>query len=137
VVGSNGATQNGNFYFDKGKITQIVIPAVSYPEVVGINPQGTAIVGHYETSPGVFAGFIYKNATLTTLQFPGSRGTGAIGINGAGQVVGNFGDTNGNGHGFLWTPPADAAKKLRIPLRETRIDFQHFPHLSPKLDKMP
>ena len=71
--------------------------------VLGINPQGTAIVG-YDS----MGGFLYQNNTLTTLQIPGAKLTIANGINRGGQVVGYFRDLDGSIHGFIWTPATDA-----------------------------
>ena len=99
------------FSFDQGKYSQRVIPNAPGAYVNGVNPAGTALVGFYNPSSGVTAGFIYQKNALTTLQFPGSNFTRPGGINAAGEVVGFFEDSSGNGHGFLWTPPADAAKK--------------------------
>jgi uncharacterized membrane protein len=93
-----------NFAFVQGHYNQLTIPASS-AHVIGINPQGTAFVGSY-TMPGGSAGFVYQNGLLTTVRFPGSHETVAYGINTSGVVVGQI-----PGHGFTWTPPADAAKK--------------------------
>jgi probable HAF family extracellular repeat protein len=94
-----------------GKYRELTIPNAPSAVVAGINPAGTALVGNYQPSSGTYVGFLYQNKVLTTLEFPGAVGTGATGVNAAGEVVGNFGDSSGNGHGFTWTPPADAAKK--------------------------
>jgi probable HAF family extracellular repeat protein len=42
-----------------------------------------------------------QNYTVTTIDFPGALGTTAGGINDVGQIVGEFADSNGKGHGFL------------------------------------
>jgi probable HAF family extracellular repeat protein len=107
VVGDSQAANNtfASFSFDKGKYQRLVIPA-SNAIVLGVNPAGTALVG--VSFP---AGFIYENKTLTTLEFPGSNYTYALGINNAGEVTGYFDDANNVWHGFTWTPPADAGKK--------------------------
>ncbi len=39
--------------------------------------------------------------TFTTIDVPGSTGTSAAGINPSGQIVGQFSDSKGDGHGFL------------------------------------
>ena len=106
-----GKNRTLNFSFAQGKYSLRVIPNAPGAVVNGVNPAGTTLVGTYNPSSGVTAGFTYQNNTLTTLQFPGSNFTEAFGINAAGEVVGAFGDAQGNGHGFTWTPPADAAKK--------------------------
>jgi probable HAF family extracellular repeat protein len=99
-----------NFSFAQGKYQKLVIPNASGAAVMGISPAGNALVGAYALSSEITAGFVYQNKALQTLQFPGSNITVANGINNAGEVVGYFYDSNGNTHGFSWTPPAGAAK---------------------------
>jgi len=102
----------GLFVYDNGKYTEISVPQVGTDvQLSGINPTGTAIVGYYYPSSGVTAGFLYERGSLTVLQFPGSSYSEAIGINDSGEVVGLFEDTEGNTHGFTWTPPAADEKK--------------------------
>jgi probable HAF family extracellular repeat protein len=93
-----------NLVLSHGEYQLLSIPNAPGAEVFGIS--GAGVVGFYHPSPGVTAGFIYQNKTLTTLQFPGSNFTEALGINAAGEVVGEFADAQGNVHGFTWTPPA-------------------------------
>ena len=107
---ASGKNRTLNLSFAQGKYSRRVIPNAPGAVVFGVNPAGTTLVGTYNPSSGVYAGFIYQNSTLTTLQFPGENYTTAQGINAAGEVVGYFQGTAG-GHGFTWTPPADAAKK--------------------------
>jgi probable HAF family extracellular repeat protein len=99
-----------NFSFYRGQYKKLPIHA-HVAIVVGIDSTGSALVGSYSPSPGITAGFIYQNGRLTELQFPGSSATTAVGINSAGEVVGNFVDASSTYHGFLWTPAAHAAKK--------------------------
>lgn len=96
------------FLFSHGKYEFFSIPNAPGAIVSGISSAG--LVGFYNPSSGVTAGFVYQNKTLTTVQFPGSSFTQAYGINASGEVVGFFEDAGGNGHGFTWTPPA-AVKK--------------------------
>jgi probable HAF family extracellular repeat protein len=100
-----------NFSLADGKYSEFAIPGAPGALLSGVNPLGTALVGSYTPSSGVIAGFIYEKQTLTTLQFPTSTYTVAVGINASGEVVGLFLDSTGAQHGFTWTPPADAAKK--------------------------
>lgn len=100
-----------NFLYSHGKYHRFRIPNATNVTVLSINPAGDALVGYYNPSTDVTAGFIYQNNTLTTLQFPGFNYTIVTGINSAGVVVGTFFDSGIVGHGFIWTPPADAAKR--------------------------
>jgi probable HAF family extracellular repeat protein len=93
-----------NFVVQQGKYEHLAIASAPGAVVEGINPSGSALVGFYQPSSGVLAGFMYQNKILTTLQFPGSTQTSAWGINIAGQVVGTFYDASGIPHGFTWTP---------------------------------
>src|SRR5438034_1048014 len=51
------------------------------------------------SSPGSWA----TDYTFTTIDVPGGFKTDAVGINNAGQIVGEFRDATGAGHGFLDT----------------------------------
>lgn len=100
-----------DFRFSRGEYSQFAIPNAPGAQLQGVNPAGTAVVGSYNPSSGVTAGFLYQIGTLTTLQFPGSSFTEAFGVNAAGEVVRAFDDAEGNAHGFTWTPPAAEEKK--------------------------
>jgi probable HAF family extracellular repeat protein len=108
---ATGANSVFYFSYSQGNYSKFTIPNAPGYFISGVNPEGTALVGFYNPSSGVTASFIYQNQTITTLQFPGSSFTQASGISKTGEVVGFFEDAEGNGHGFTWTPPADAAKK--------------------------
>jgi probable HAF family extracellular repeat protein len=98
-----------NFSSNSGRYRRIPIQDAR-AEVFGTSPSGTAIVGSYPTSAGT-AAFLGQNKVLQTLRFPGANSTNAYGVSYFGDVVGYFIDQNGTQHGFLWTPPAAAAKK--------------------------
>jgi probable HAF family extracellular repeat protein len=105
-VFGTASTRNAtfDFAFSQGNYSQFSIPGAPGALVSGVNPAGTAVVGYYNPSSEVAAGFVYQNKTLTTLQFPGSNVTYAYGISDAGEVVGTFTDASFNEHGFTWTP---------------------------------
>jgi probable HAF family extracellular repeat protein len=77
-------------------------------------------VGAFADASGVHGFLRNSNGTLTTIDDPfATRGTRALGINDAGQIVGDYQDASGE-HGFLLsggtfttiddplaTPPAD------------------------------
>jgi probable HAF family extracellular repeat protein len=44
---------------------------------------------------------------FTVLDYPGSTGTQALGLNNKGLVVGSWTDTSGNTHGFVYTVSTD------------------------------
>lgn len=71
---------------------------------VGINDNGTAVVGSYIDSSGTH-GFVTIGATTTTLDDPLALALGGVtaatGINDAGEIVGYFIDVNNLLHGFV------------------------------------
>lgn len=107
---SDGSGANFSEY--QGTFQQITISGYPSAQVYGINPNGTALVGFYNPTPFTSAGFLYENNTLQELlPSVSAQQTVASGINASGEVVGFIVDASGINHGFLWTPPADAAKK--------------------------
>jgi probable HAF family extracellular repeat protein len=71
------------------------------------NAEPKSINKHGEISGFCFTGrisgfFLNKNGKLSVLNFPGANLTEAIGINDDGQVVGDYRETSGRFHGFLW-----------------------------------
>jgi uncharacterized membrane protein len=58
----------------------------------------------FTTTATVEHGFLYSGGSYTTLDDPlGTLGTGAWGINDAGQIVGDYIDGNGAFHGFFYS----------------------------------
>lgn len=113
LVGYVGSAANPsqNFITLQGVFEHLTIPNAPSAQVQGANPAGSALVGSYQPSSNVYAGFVYQNKVLTTLQFPGSSFTFANGVSDSGEVVGLFIDSSGNVHGFTWT----AAVHLEFP----------------------
>jgi probable HAF family extracellular repeat protein len=72
------------------------------PFPIGINAQGQ-VVGYYFDAKSHEHGFLMSGGQYTSIDVPGSAGTGAVGINERGQIVGSFTDATGNVHGFLLT----------------------------------
>jgi uncharacterized membrane protein len=70
---------------------------------VDINNSGQ-IVGEYFNTLGIRHGFLLSNGTFTTITFPGASFTRAVGINGYGDIVGDYilaGSGSSNEHGYL------------------------------------
>ncbi len=101
---SSASNPYQNFITLQGTFAHLTIPNAPSAVIQGLNPTGTAFVGYYQPSSGVYAGFLYQNKILTALQFPGSTQTFALGVNTAGEVVGTFFDAGGASHGFTWIP---------------------------------
>jgi len=86
------------------KFTPVAVPGGSVT-AAAINNAGQ--VAGFVTSPkGLTEGFVLLNGNLTRLSVPGATMTQALGINDAGEVVGDYQLGNGSGasvHGFTWT----------------------------------
>lgn len=101
---ATGATLQLAFTSQGGVFTYLT----PYFPVVPLNNQATDInnssmvSGFYVDSGGVTHGFLLNGATLTPLDFPGSKSTKALGLNNKGQVVGVYNDSAGNNHGFVY-----------------------------------
>jgi probable HAF family extracellular repeat protein len=103
--------QQHGFLDEGGKFTRVDVPGVMHSSAAtGINNGFNGafqIVGYYDMKNG----FLDTGGSFTPIEVPGSQTTFPFGINGAGQIVGFFGDT-GLGqlcgpkkptHGFLDT----------------------------------
>jgi len=112
IVGYGSTTgdyPNIGFILDEGKFQRLRIQP---DQVNGINDAGV-IVGSYR-APSATSGFVLpKGGAPQPLNFPGNIvETVAVSVNNLGVVSGWFSDNVGfASHGFLWTPPPDAAKK--------------------------
>lgn len=102
-------------------VSQIDAPNASYTDAVGINNRGD-IVGSFSDARGLH-GFILRNGTFTTLDFPaqGVAGTVAKGINDRGQVAGFYVQSGSNIHGFVW----DGGTFTQIDAPDADITYLH------------
>jgi hypothetical protein len=66
----------------------------------GINSAGAAAGWCTSTSTGLYTGFVYSKGKFTSIDFPKSNGTQAIGINDKGDVVGLYLDSSNTQHGY-------------------------------------
>ena len=107
ITTSKSGTRD-SFLLKGGKLVKLDSPNNVFP--YGINDLDE-LTGSYTRLGQESGGFVYKNGVHQSLIFPGSASTVATAINNSGEVVGFFYDAAGNLHGFLWTPPGDAAKK--------------------------
>lgn len=87
----------------------INFPGASSTEAHGINNFGE-IVGFFTTGTGscefgstlcTFHGFKLKNKVFTRVDIPGATDTRVLGLNDAGDVVGDYMTSDGHIHGFL------------------------------------
>lgn len=91
------------YVFDNngGVFLAITIPAaVGGAQATGINNDGS-ISGFYIDAAGVNHGFLIFKGQFTTLDFPGSTFTQALGLNNKGEVVGDYMVGKAT-HGFIF-----------------------------------
>jgi uncharacterized membrane protein len=98
IVGDyfNSSGQHG-FVVKNGAFHSISAPGIAGGQTAarGINDFGV-IVGLAAEN-----GFRLQNGVFTTIRFPGSSRTAALGINNSGTIVGTYGDATGFNHGFI------------------------------------
>jgi probable HAF family extracellular repeat protein len=86
AVGLMVSGECNTFLYDNGVLTDIsTLGQASYP--TGINDNGQ-VVGDY-LQGGYYYGFVYSNGVMNDLS---GYGIGPVGINNAGQILGNIGD---------------------------------------------
>ena len=98
------------FLLSGGVFTTIDVPNFSATLAFGIDPSNTFIVGLYApVNTDVYAGtmergFLLSNGIFTTIDFPvpGVRITQALGVSPQGDIVGDYRDSLGKFHGFLF-----------------------------------
>ncbi len=111
--GAPFAAHGYTYDYGTGAITTIDYPGAPTTAAYGISDSGVVVGGWcvqgFSGCPtNLFYiashGFIDDNGTFIQLDFPGSDGTTAFGINNAGTVVGTYSTFGANGviHGFLY-----------------------------------
>jgi probable HAF family extracellular repeat protein len=61
-------------------------------------------------------GFLDTQGTFTSIGFPDASVTAALGINGAGRIVGTYRDAQSRDHGFLFDTATGAITTIDVPL---------------------
>lgn len=85
----------------------------SYLDSLGLFPMSTlndqatdvnnaGVVSGFYVTPTLTIGFLLHGTTLTPINFPGSNNSQALGLNNAGQIVGDYVDAGGVMHGFVF-----------------------------------
>lgn len=111
IVGYTGAELNErlSFVLSDGAFTTFAVPGRAGTGALAINSAGQ-IVGNTGTIPldsGAPApdfqseGFLLSGGTFSLIDVSGAQFTQAIGINDAGEIVGNYRDAGGVGHGYV------------------------------------
>ena len=106
VPDPNGSIEHGFVCPKTGECFSYDAPiqgSVPFTDGKEINAQGQ-VVGINVGDDGIWHSYLMSGGTFTMVDFPGSTGTGAFGLNSAGQIVGKYFDANGATHGFLAEP---------------------------------
>lgn len=96
---SNG--NNHGFLYQDGTFTDIGIGVIS--GVSAINDQGVMAGGYLDCSLCAQLGFVYENATYSTLSVQGESFTSTSGINNAGVISVTAGNTSGIYHAYIYS----------------------------------
>jgi probable HAF family extracellular repeat protein len=103
-------------------VSQIDGPNATYTDAVGINNRGE-IVGSFGDAQGRLHGYVLRNGTFTTLDFPaqGVNSTVAKGINDRGAVAGFYVINGDSIHGFVW----DRGEFTQVDAPNANITYLH------------
>ena len=98
------------FLLKRGVYTSIDVPGSIRTNALGVTllksrgaemeTRSLAIVGRYDTPDNVAHGYLLRDGTLTTIDYPGTTFTVATGINSSGHIVGRYLGADGLFHGF-------------------------------------
>jgi hypothetical protein len=111
----NGTGRDNGFLDIGGVFQTIRVPNFGNTQILGINANGTELVGQAFGNAGFTTGFVYDIATQksTLVQDPNGRGATVVnGINDAGDLVGFYTNGAGNTIGMLATPTAAAGPSV-------------------------
>lgn len=102
-VDATGATRGFIRYRNGAFSAPIIAPDDSGRNTLGIGiNDAQTVVGYYTTpADNSFHGYFLDGNGFNLYDVPGSIATDVLGINNAGDVVGNFVDSSGNSRGFL------------------------------------
>ena len=102
----------------QGTFTQIDFPGAFSTQAIGIDKAGN-ISGWYEDQNTASHGFIYRNGTYTSIDYPGTTGgTMLFGMNDNGQIVGS-----GGGVGFIYDMNTQAFTTISYPGADSTSPF--------------
>ena len=87
-----------------GSVSSVATAINNDGDIVGTGTTGAAASRGAARAGSTF-GWLLHDGHLTTLQFPGSSYTQALGINDHGEIVGDYRDSSGLTHGFVLTDP--------------------------------
>ena len=105
VVGQavTGSSVQVGFEFAHGRTRTYLAPGAASTYFDGINDSGVVSGAAFDANNNPIGGIVLDHGDVSFLNVPNETGTGALGINNAGQVIGNYVD-NGTAETFLATP---------------------------------
>jgi uncharacterized membrane protein len=96
-----------------GTFTSLDVPGATATSAFGINPRGDIVGGYCSPGPcpaavqtGLNHGFLLRDGTYSSIDFPGALLTQAWKINAAGEVAGRYKSPDGRWHAFLMSDGA-------------------------------
>lgn len=127
LLGVNDLDQAAGFYVDgkqnshgyiyniaTGTFTPVTVKGATSVTATDINNEG--VISGFDVTGTVTDGFIDNNGSITTLTGPaGATSTQALGLNNEGQVVGDYTDSVGNMHGFVYNVATGAYTTIDDP----------------------
>lgn len=81
----------------------------------GVDDAGDIVGWYYDAETGLQHGFLITGGTASTIDFTGATYTALEGINNKGQATGQYEDSSGVIHGFIYTIATKAFKNIRVP----------------------
>ncbi len=119
VAAPDGGPTTGWSETPQGTFESLVAPGdnAGYTVAYGMNDSGT-IVGAFQQKEGAssaYHGFLYKNSSYTTYDIAGAASTELLGINDAGDLVGNSTVSGQPEQGFLQLASGGAPIAFAIP----------------------
>ena len=113
----NGAGLDTGFLDQGGTFTPIRLPGFADTQILGMNANGTELVGQAFGPKGFTVGIVYDVATKTLTQYSDPKGVGSTvfnGVNDNGDIVGFYTNaTNGYTIGMLATPATPRVAETR------------------------
>jgi hypothetical protein len=105
VVGQavDGESVQVGFVYAHGRTRTYLAPGAASTYFDGINDTGVISGAAFDSSNNPLGGVVLDHGDFSFLNVPNETGTGALGINNSGQVIGNYVDSNG-AETFLATP---------------------------------
>jgi uncharacterized membrane protein len=135
-----------SYVFNNGTRVDFDVPGSNLTTAWDMNDSGDVVgawgnqQGHPDpeaTTAGAYRGFLRdRDGTITSIDYPDSIDTKALGINNQGDIVGSYVDANGKAHGFI-TKKGDLKAAMRQVRARPAIIKASFGSESARKDTIP